>query len=81
MLSQESIDSQSPGEMDGILNEPMPPEMNEQAYEAVAEELGLVQVKCQKIKCLLLKTEIVVLLRTCRLNPSSFHAAGGVGLV
>ncbi|XP_060103469.1 kinesin-like protein KIF15 [Heteronotia binoei] len=43
MLSQESIDIQSPGEMDDILNEPMPPEMSEQAYEAVAEELRLVQ--------------------------------------
>ncbi|KAL8165523.1 UNVERIFIED_CONTAM: Kinesin-like protein KIF15-A, partial [Gekko kuhli] len=43
MLSQESIDIQSPGEIDDILNEPMPPEMNEQAYEAVAEELRLVQ--------------------------------------
>ncbi|XP_077160373.1 kinesin-like protein KIF15 isoform X2 [Paroedura picta] len=43
MLSQESIDIQSPGEVDDILNEPMPPEMNEQAYEAVSEELRLVQ--------------------------------------
>lgn len=60
MRSQESIDIQSPGEMDDILNEPMPPEMNEQAYEAVTEELRLVQVK--KIKFRLLKTEIEALL-------------------
>lgn len=71
MRSQESIDIQSPGEMDDILNEPMPPEMNEQAYEAVTEELRLVQVK--KIKFRLLKTEIEVLLRSCRSNPSSFY--------
>nr|XP_056713351.1 kinesin-like protein KIF15 [Euleptes europaea] len=43
MLSHESIDNQSSGEMDDILNEPMPAEMNEQAYEAVAEELRLAQ--------------------------------------
>ncbi|XP_054847362.1 kinesin-like protein KIF15 [Eublepharis macularius] len=42
MSRRESIDI-SVGEMDGILNEPMPPEMNEQAYEAVVEELRLVQ--------------------------------------
>ncbi|XP_048366792.1 kinesin-like protein KIF15 isoform X1 [Sphaerodactylus townsendi] len=42
-LSQNSIDTQSSGEMDGILNEPVPAEMNEQAYEAIAEELRLVQ--------------------------------------
>ncbi|KAH0627232.1 hypothetical protein JD844_002737 [Phrynosoma platyrhinos] len=42
MLSRESPPSS--GEMvDDIFNEPMPPEMNEQAYEAIAEELGVVQ--------------------------------------
>lgn len=49
MLSPESTDVQSSGEMvDDILNEPMPPEMNEQAYEALAEELKMVQVKLRQ---------------------------------
>lgn len=29
---------------DDILNEPIPPEMNEQAFEAISEELRMVQV-------------------------------------
>lgn len=29
---------------DNILNEPVPPEMNEQAFEAISEELRMVQV-------------------------------------
>ncbi|XP_034986014.2 kinesin-like protein KIF15 [Zootoca vivipara] len=43
ILSPESIDIQSSGDNDYIFNEPMPPEMNEQAYEAVAEELRVAQ--------------------------------------
>jgi len=30
--------------MDDIFKEPVPPEMNEQAYEAIAEELKVAQV-------------------------------------
>lgn len=30
--------------MDDILKEPVPPEMNEQAHEAIAEELKVAQV-------------------------------------
>lgn len=30
--------------MDDILKEPVPPEVNEQAYEAMAEELKVAQV-------------------------------------
>lgn len=30
--------------MDDIFKEPVPPEMNEQAYEAIAEELKMAQV-------------------------------------
>lgn len=29
---------------DNILNEPIPPDMNEQAFEAISEELRMVQV-------------------------------------
>ncbi|KAJ6661982.1 hypothetical protein lerEdw1_012829 [Lerista edwardsae] len=48
ILNQESFDIQSSGELvDDIFNEPMPPEMNEQAYEAVAEELKIAQVTFQ----------------------------------
>nr|XP_006116481.2 kinesin-like protein KIF15 [Pelodiscus sinensis] len=44
ILVCDSINIQSPGEMvDDIFNEPVPPEMNEQAYEAIAEELRMVQ--------------------------------------
>ncbi|XP_053116925.1 kinesin-like protein KIF15 isoform X2 [Hemicordylus capensis] len=51
MLSQESIDLQSSEEMlDNILNEPMPPEMNEQAYEAVTEELRVVQEELNAVQ-------------------------------
>uniref|UniRef100_A0A8C0J358 Kinesin family member 15 n=1 Tax=Chelonoidis abingdonii TaxID=106734 RepID=A0A8C0J358_CHEAB len=40
----DSMDIQSSREVvDNIFNEPVPPEMNEQAYEAVAEELRMVQ--------------------------------------
>uniref|UniRef100_A0A8C3PCU4 Kinesin family member 15 n=1 Tax=Chrysemys picta bellii TaxID=8478 RepID=A0A8C3PCU4_CHRPI len=40
----DSMDIQSSGEVvDNIFNEPVPPEMNEQAYEAIAEELRMVQ--------------------------------------
>uniref|UniRef100_A0A8C3SRF7 Kinesin family member 15 n=1 Tax=Chelydra serpentina TaxID=8475 RepID=A0A8C3SRF7_CHESE len=40
----DSVDIQSSGEVvDNIFNEPVPPEMNEQAYEAIAEELRMVQ--------------------------------------
>ncbi|XP_062839882.1 kinesin-like protein KIF15 isoform X2 [Anolis carolinensis] len=42
MLNQESPPS-STEVVDDIFNEPMPPEMNEQACEAIAEELGVVQ--------------------------------------
>lgn len=37
--------TQSSSELDdNILNEPVPPEMNEQAFEAISEELRMVQV-------------------------------------
>uniref|UniRef100_A0A452HVZ2 Kinesin motor domain-containing protein n=1 Tax=Gopherus agassizii TaxID=38772 RepID=A0A452HVZ2_9SAUR len=40
----DSMDIQSSREVrDNIFNEPVPPEMNEQAYEAIAEELRMVQ--------------------------------------
>lgn len=32
-------------QVDYILNEPVPPGMNEMAYEAIAEELQMVQVR------------------------------------
>ncbi|XP_074842189.1 kinesin-like protein KIF15 [Carettochelys insculpta] len=44
ILMCNSVDIQSPGEvLDDIFSEPVPPEMNEQAYEAIAEELRMVQ--------------------------------------
>ncbi|EMP31598.1 Kinesin-like protein KIF15 [Chelonia mydas] len=43
ILVCDSMDIQSSGEVDNIFNEPVPPEMNEQAYEAIAEELRMVQ--------------------------------------
>uniref|UniRef100_A0A8C8VL42 Kinesin family member 15 n=1 Tax=Pelusios castaneus TaxID=367368 RepID=A0A8C8VL42_9SAUR len=44
ILVCDSIDIQCSGEVvDDIFNEPVPPEMNEQAYEAIAEELRMVQ--------------------------------------
>lgn len=39
-----SEDFQCSEEMDDIFKEPVPPEMNEQAYEAIAEELKAAQV-------------------------------------
>lgn len=48
VLNQESPVIQSSIEMvDDIFNEPMPLEMNEQAYEAITEELKVVQVTFQ----------------------------------
>lgn len=40
-----AIHSQNSSKLDNdILNEPIPPEMNEQAFEAISEELRMVQV-------------------------------------
>lgn len=40
-----SVHAQNSSTFDNdILNEPMPPEMNEQAFEAISEELRMVQV-------------------------------------
>lgn len=45
ILDYHSEDFQCSEEMmDDILKEPVPPEMNEQAYEAIAEELKVAQV-------------------------------------
>ncbi|KAB1264401.1 Kinesin-like protein KIF15 [Camelus dromedarius] len=41
-----SVHTQNSSKLDNdILNEPVPPEMNEQAFEAISEELRMVQVK------------------------------------
>lgn len=37
--------------LDDILKEPLPPEMNEQAYEAIAEELRVAQVSAGDKAC------------------------------
>ncbi|XP_007443215.2 kinesin-like protein KIF15, partial [Python bivittatus] len=51
MWRQESADIQSSEQpVDDIFNEPMPPEMNEQAYEAIAEELGMVQEQLSNLQ-------------------------------
>lgn len=42
-ISPEILDYHSE-EMDDILKEPVPPEVNEQAYEVIAEELKVAQV-------------------------------------
>ncbi|KYO43323.1 kinesin-like protein KIF15 [Alligator mississippiensis] len=42
-LDFDSLAIQSPEMIDDIFKEPVPPEMNEQAYEAIAEELRVVQ--------------------------------------
>uniref|UniRef100_A0A8D0H0F5 Kinesin family member 15 n=1 Tax=Sphenodon punctatus TaxID=8508 RepID=A0A8D0H0F5_SPHPU len=51
ILSQDSIDIQSSGEIvDDIFNEPVPPEMSEQAYEAISEELKVVQEQLSNLQ-------------------------------
>lgn len=47
-LDFDSLAIQSPEMIDDIFKEPVPPEMNEQAYEAIAEELRVVQVNAWK---------------------------------
>uniref|UniRef100_H3AZY4 Kinesin family member 15 n=1 Tax=Latimeria chalumnae TaxID=7897 RepID=H3AZY4_LATCH len=49
----------SPGElMDNIVNEPLPPEMNEQAYGVIAEELRTVQISLSVVDSPLNKKKI-----------------------
>ncbi|XP_063160102.1 kinesin-like protein KIF15 [Candoia aspera] len=51
MWRQESADMQSSEQpVDDIFNEPIPPEMNEQAYEAIADELGMVQEQLSNLQ-------------------------------
>lgn len=41
------MDAQNTNDLNtDIFNEPVPPEMNEQACEAISEELKMVQVTC-----------------------------------
>ncbi|XP_062985474.1 kinesin-like protein KIF15 [Elgaria multicarinata webbii] len=76
MFTQESTDIQSPGEMvDDIFNEPMPPEMNEQAYEAIAEELRMVQEELSSLQSKLDAEESKGLKLQQHINKSEHHTS------
>ncbi|XP_061442512.1 kinesin-like protein KIF15 isoform X2 [Rhineura floridana] len=76
MLSQESSDVQSSGAMvDDIFNEPMPPEMNEQAYEAVTEELRMVQEELSALQIRLDAEESKAIKLQQHINKLEHHSS------
>ncbi|XP_044312262.1 kinesin-like protein KIF15 isoform X1 [Varanus komodoensis] len=76
MLNQESTDTQSSREIiDDIFNEPMPPEMNEQAYEAVAEELQTVQEELSALQIKLDAEESKAIKLQQQVNKLEHHSS------
>ncbi|XP_042329319.1 LOW QUALITY PROTEIN: kinesin-like protein KIF15 [Sceloporus undulatus] len=74
MLSQES--PLSSGEMvDDIFNEPMPPEMNEQAYEAIAEELEVAQKELSTLQTKLDAEETKAVKLQQHINKLEHHSS------
>ncbi|XP_066483811.1 kinesin-like protein KIF15 [Tiliqua scincoides] len=75
-LNQEFIDIQSSGEMvDDIFNEPMPLEMKEQAYEAVAEELKVVQEQLSALQVKLDEEETKNIKLQQHINKLDHHSS------
>ncbi|XP_072859627.2 kinesin-like protein KIF15 isoform X1 [Pogona vitticeps] len=74
MLNQES--PQSSGEMVGdIFNEPMPAEMNEQAYEAIAEELEITQKELSSLQMKLDEEETKAIKLQQHINKLEHHSS------
>ncbi|KAJ7322596.1 hypothetical protein JRQ81_018883 [Phrynocephalus forsythii] len=73
-LSQES--PQSSGEVvDDIFNEPMPAEMNEQAYEAIAEELAIAQKDLSSLQMKLDAEETKAIKLQQHINKLEHHSS------
>ncbi|XP_060637755.2 kinesin-like protein KIF15 [Anolis sagrei] len=74
MLNQESPPS-SAEVVDDIFNEPMPPEMTEQAYEAITEELGVVQKELSALQIKLDAEETKSLKLQQHINKLEHHSS------
>nr|XP_060637755.1 kinesin-like protein KIF15 [Anolis sagrei ordinatus] len=74
MLNQESPPS-SVEVVDDIFNEPMPPEMTEQAYEAITEELGVVQKELSALQIKLDAEETKSLKLQQHINKLEHHSS------
>ncbi|XP_072009516.1 kinesin-like protein KIF15 [Engystomops pustulosus] len=80
-LSPESLPSdlmdtpKSRDDLENIINEPIPPEMSEQAYEAIAEELRIVQEQVTTLQAKLDEEESKNLKLQQQLNKVEHHSA------
>ncbi|KAG8442830.1 hypothetical protein GDO86_011586, partial [Hymenochirus boettgeri] len=61
--------------MDDIINEPIPPEMSEQAYEAIAEELRMVQEQLTSLQAKLDEEECKNIKLEQQVNKVEHHSA------
>ncbi|XP_040287817.1 kinesin-like protein KIF15 [Bufo bufo] len=80
-LSQDNLQDdlmntpKSRGDLDNIMNEPIPPEMSEQAYEAIAEELRLVQDQVITLQAKLDEEESKNMKLQQQINKIEHHSA------
>ncbi|KAM4705724.1 kinesin-like protein KIF15 [Rhinophrynus dorsalis] len=75
-ISNGLMDTPKSGEhMDDIINEPMPPEMSEQAYEAIAEELRMVQEQVTALQVKLDEEESKNMKLQQHVNKLEHHSA------
>ncbi|KAK2517495.1 hypothetical protein Q9233_013087 [Columba guinea] len=75
ILDYHSEDFQCSEVMDDILKEPVPPEMNEQAYEAIAEELKVAQEQLSTMQTRLDEEESKNIKLQQHLNKLEHHSA------
>ncbi|XP_068092421.1 kinesin-like protein KIF15 [Hyperolius riggenbachi] len=76
ILQQDLLDTPKSGQQfDNIINEPIPPEMSEQAYEAIAEELRLVQEQVITLEGELDEEESKNIKLQQQVNKMEHHAA------
>ncbi|XP_010214759.1 PREDICTED: kinesin-like protein KIF15 [Tinamus guttatus] len=76
ILDYHSEDFQCSGEMmDDIFKEPVPPEMNEQAYEAIAEELKVAQEQLSTVQAKLDEEESKNIKLEQQVNKLEHHSA------
>ncbi|NWW43124.1 KIF15 protein, partial [Pedionomus torquatus] len=81
ILDYHSEDFQCSREMDDILKEPVPPEMNEQAHEAIAEELKVAQEQLSIIQTKLDEEESKNIKLQQHANKLEHHSAQIQGLL
>ncbi|KAM3929381.1 kinesin-like protein KIF15 [Leptodactylus fuscus] len=76
VLQSDLLDTpKSRDDLDNIINEPIPPEMSEQAYEAIAEELRMVQEQVTNLQAKLDEEESKNLKLQQQLDKIEHHSA------